>query len=211
MNTKYPRTPHLPFSPGVSSDDKVLDSIEHFVGKEVVVTEKLDGECTGMTRELCHARSLDSKDHPSRHRVKTLHGEIAYLIPIGFKLFGENVYAKHSIHYTELTDYFYLFTMQASAWWLGWDEVVEWANLLNIHHVPVLYRGIWDEEKIKACWTGKSVFGPEQEGYVVRLAEPFLFENFATSVAKFVRKDHVQTSEHWLQQEITPNILRVEW
>lgn len=41
---KYPRSMHTPWSPGPSSDDKVVDSMEHFEGAAVVVTEKMDGE-----------------------------------------------------------------------------------------------------------------------------------------------------------------------
>lgn len=45
---KYPRTFHLPFSPGKLGDDKAIsDELmeEWFSGKDVVVTEKMDGEC----------------------------------------------------------------------------------------------------------------------------------------------------------------------
>jgi ribosomal protein S27AE len=35
---KYPRTMHLPWSQSVNKDDRLLDSVEHFKGKEVVVT-----------------------------------------------------------------------------------------------------------------------------------------------------------------------------
>lgn len=41
---KYPRTPHLPWSPGATSDDKYISSFESFRGKQIVVTEKMDGE-----------------------------------------------------------------------------------------------------------------------------------------------------------------------
>ena len=44
MRYKYPRTYHLPFSPGFTSDDKVLKDDSYFRGKEIVVTEKMDGE-----------------------------------------------------------------------------------------------------------------------------------------------------------------------
>ena len=43
MRYKYPRTYHLPFSPGGTSDDKILLNDEHLNGIEVVVTEKTDG------------------------------------------------------------------------------------------------------------------------------------------------------------------------
>src|ERR1035438_10502280 len=103
--TKYSRTPHFPWSPSPSSDDKVLSSANQFLGKEIIISEKLDGECTGMTSDLCHARSLDSKDHSSRHWVKQLHASIKLEIPDGWKIFGENLYAKHSIHYSNLPSY----------------------------------------------------------------------------------------------------------
>lgn len=41
---KYPRTFHLPWSLGATSDDKVLKNVDHFEGTCVVITEKMDGE-----------------------------------------------------------------------------------------------------------------------------------------------------------------------
>jgi hypothetical protein len=209
MYKKYPRTLHLPWSQGISNDDKVLDSIEHFVGKEVVVTEKLDGENTTMYLDHIHARSLDSKHHQSRTWIKAEHSRIQYDIPENWRLCGENIYAKHSIHYKGLTAYFYLFGIyndQDDC--LSWEDTVEYAKLFSLETAPVLYRGIWGEEKIKACWTGKSVFDADQEGYVVRVAEAFCYNDFSKYVAKYVRKNHVQTSTHWLEEEVVPNIMR---
>ena len=56
---KYPRTYHLPFSPGSTKDDKKLsdDWFEKYRGKEVVFTEKLDGENTMMNKQDIYARS----------------------------------------------------------------------------------------------------------------------------------------------------------
>lgn len=42
---KYPRTRHAVWSRTVGDDDKVHSSMDHFQGREVVVTEKMDGEC----------------------------------------------------------------------------------------------------------------------------------------------------------------------
>ena len=41
---KYPSTPHLPTSPNIADDDTIIDDFKMFDGKEVVVTEKMDGE-----------------------------------------------------------------------------------------------------------------------------------------------------------------------
>jgi hypothetical protein len=96
---KYPRTFHLPYSPGTTSDDKKLDNDLDFVGSEVIITEKLDGENTNMTFDRIWARSVDSKDHPSRNWVNGFWNQLKYDLPVGLRICGENVYAKHSIHY----------------------------------------------------------------------------------------------------------------
>ena len=56
---KYPRTYHLPYSPGATKDDKKLQAgwFEYFKDKYVVFTEKLDGENTAMTAQDVYARS----------------------------------------------------------------------------------------------------------------------------------------------------------
>lgn len=206
---KYPRSFHLPWSRGYTHDDKVAKNVHHFLGKEVVVTEKLDGEGTTLYRDYMHARSINSANHPSRHWVKTFHASFAYRIPNDWRLCGENVYAKHSIYYQALTSYFYLFSIwNEDNICLSWDETIAFAAELGIETVPVLYRGIFDEEKIKRTFTGTSLFDGEQEGYVIRNADSFHYDDFQYNLGKFVRMDHVQTSEHWLQEEVIPNRLK---
>ncbi len=39
---KYPRTPHLPWSPGGTRDDRRLASVSRLLDQELVITEKLD-------------------------------------------------------------------------------------------------------------------------------------------------------------------------
>lgn len=90
---------------------------------------------------------------------------------------------------------------------LSWDETINRCGLIGLETVPVLHRGPWDEMKIKACWTGVSEFGALQEGYVVRNAGRFPFDQFASNTAKFVRSDHVTSDEHWLNQPLVRNRL----
>lgn len=111
---KYPKTMHLPFSRSVTDDDRVLKNIDHFIGQHVTITEKYDGENSTMTNEFIHARSLDSNNHPSRNYVKGIWGNIKHLIPEGWRICGENMYAKHSIFYENLESYFLVFSI--------WDE-----------------------------------------------------------------------------------------
>jgi hypothetical protein len=206
LRIKYPRTFHLPFSQGVGSDDKILHDLTCFLGKEVVITEKMDGENTTLYYDYFHARSLDSAHHPSRNWVKGLWGQIKHLIPIGWRICGENLYAQHSIRYEALPSYFLVFSIwNENNECLSWDETLEYASLLNLHTVPLLGRGVFDEKYIKNIIQNLDL--SQQEGVVVRLAEKFQFEDFQKSVVKWVRKNHVQTDEHWMNQAITPNKL----
>lgn len=129
------------------------------------------------------------------------------IIPEGMRICGENLYAKHSIHYENLSSYFLVFGIYINDVCLSWKETVEWCQLLELQHVPVLFEGMFGEELVKNCFTGISKFQGEQEGYVVRISEQFAFTDFSTSVAKFVRKNHVQTDEHWMNSTIIKNEL----
>lgn len=150
--------------------------------------------------------------------VKTLHAQIKYELPDLWRLCGENVYALHSIEYRSLEGYFYVFGIYDDKnTCLSWDDTVEYANMLGLPTAPVLYRGPWDEEKVRACWTGVSTASPkdQQEGYVVRIAGAFPYDaqdegEFSKFTAKYVRADHVQTDEHWLTKPVVPNLLRAK-
>ena len=203
---KYPRTYHLPFSLGATSDDKILKSTEHLEDKPIVITEKLDGENTTLYNDYYHARSIDSKDHPSRHYVKQLHSQIKREISDGWRIVGENLFAQHSIVYDELPDYFMVFAIfNDKNECLSWSETKEYCELLGLHTVPELYVGKYDEKVIKNIYTGKSKYGKNGEGFVIRLAGKFRYEDFSKSIAKFVRENHVQTDEHWMNKEIVKN------
>jgi hypothetical protein len=204
---KYPRTHHLPWSAGVNDDDRVIDSLEEFVGKRVIVTEKMDGENTSLYRDYTHARSVDGRSHPSRNWVKQFWSGFSADIPEGWRVCGENLYAKHSIPYAALPTYF----MGFSIWndrnvCLSWDESLEWFSLLGITPVPVLYDDIFDERAIRSLWDMKD--WERSEGYVVRVADEIGYGEFRRKVGKFVRRGHIQTVKHWMHgQPIECNIL----
>ena len=121
MNTpeyKFPTTFHLPWTQSSTSDDKILTNqelIEYFIPMEdCYASLKMDGENTTIGRGYSHARSLDSKDHWSRHHIKQLAALLYRDIPDGWRICGENMLALHSIPYHDLESFFYVFAI--------WDE-----------------------------------------------------------------------------------------
>ncbi len=204
---KYPRTYHLPHSPTVNKDDRQLTDTSIFDGKDVVVTIKMDGENTSLYSDRMHARSLDSNNHPSRNWVKNYHSKMMCNIPEGWRVCGENLFAKHSIHYKHIPHYFQCFSI-----WdehnvcLSWDDTWEWMQLLDLVSVPVMYKGVFDLDLIHKFFLEVSADAEDEyEGYVVRLADSFHYGDFRRSIAKWVRPNHVQCHGHWIRDAIVPN------
>lgn len=205
MRTQYPRTRHLPWSPGATADDVRVTDVSGLVGREVVVTEKLDGENTTLYSDGLHARSLDSAHHPSRAWVKALQGRIGHAIPEGWRVCGENMYARHSIAYDDLDSYFYgLSVWDERGRCLDWDRTVRFLGGLGIPVPRVLWRGIFDESAERALRALRLDL-TRQEGYVVRTAEGFPADEFGLRVAKWVRAGHVQTGTHWMHAAVVAN------
>lgn len=203
---KYPRTYHFPFSPGATNDDKIQNDFSYLTGQKVVCTEKMDGENTNMTRDKIWARSLDWTNHSSRGMVKTLYENIRHEIPVGWKICGENLYVKHSIHYDNLSSFFMVFSIwNEMGECLSWEETQNWCELLGLTLVPVLWEGIFDYKFFETFYSTLNL--EIQEGFVVRNSNTFIWNDFSKNVVKWVRKNHVQTSEHWLRQTLVKNKL----
>lgn len=206
---KYPRTPHLSYSPGKQSDDIKLSNDNHFHNSIVVVTEKLDGENSSLHFDKIHARSLDSNNHPSRNYLKNFYSSIQHKIPEDLQIIVENVYAKHSIFYDKLTSFQYFIGAidKKSNIFLSYEECLLWAEDLNIPFTPVYFVGKYEEFDYKKHIPKTSKFGDEIEGFVIRNINDFHINDFDKNVAKYVRKGHVQTDEHWTKNWI-PNRLK---
>ncbi len=210
MKYKYPRTYHVPLSPGTTSDDKIKHDMSCFDGKTVIITEKMDGENTSLYRDYTHARSLDSNNHPSRNYVKGIWGKIRHLIPEGWRICGENMYAEHSIHYDNLEDYFLVFSI-----WndknecLSWEDTKKMCQELGLKTVHVIKTAhIFDPIHIHQLGLFIIKQTSSVEGFVIRNAESFHYNDFSDNVVKWVRENHIQTDEHWMSKPIIKNNLK---
>lgn len=204
---RYPRTYHFHFSESLQNDDRKITSLNRFIGQEVVAPLKLDGESTAFYHDdYMHARSIDSPTNWTRNHAKKIHSVLRHELPEGWRLCCENVYAKHSIYYPPgyLEGYVYVL----SVWnekneCLSWDDTLTFAQLLDMPTPPVKYRGIFSEEKIKEVC--KALDTSIEEGIVMRLSQGVIpYAEFSECFAKYVRKNHVATDEHWLKNAV-PN------
>ena len=240
---KYPSTPHFPFSPGLNSDDIISTTSSTsnfgFEDEEVVITEKLDGGNCCLYKGTIYART---HKHPTDHDwfgpVKDLYSTLRITHPalIQFldhkdvKIFGENLFAVHSIDYNTISSVLYIFGMYGKSLvledgeeevylWYSWDEVKSIASLLGLETPKEVFRGSLNDiqELSLQLFLEHSIENPSMlsegddevvcpEGFVVRSVNSFQQENFERNVMKYVRRDHVQTESNWARTWKKANI-----
>jgi hypothetical protein len=214
MNSKYPRTYHLPWSPGSTSDDKKLSDnwfiINGFKDSEIIITEKLDGENSSFSNcdVFSRSHSVPTRSPWSRNlwendgllwKIKDKIGENEWI-------YGENLFGEHSIHYNRLTSYFHMFAARHMEedldYWYSWDDVELTASILGVPTVPALWRGVINSETqlrelVNKFMSEPSTYGDTKEGVVIRKVGQFNNKEFSKNVCKYVRANHVQTDKHW--------------
>lgn len=215
LSQKYGRTYHYPFSPGTTSDDRInhtyWDDMQHI--ETLLHTEKLDGENNCLNQFGVFARSHAAPTTSPwtahlRERWELMKNDLGDI-----ELFGENLYAVHSIEYKRLESYYYIFAVRCLDKWLSWEEVKFYAAMFDFQAVPEL--GIQNvanltenrlKEDILSLSAQPSVFGSidtqtgldcTREGIVSRNVDEYPVSEFAHHVFKYVRKGHVKTDQHW--------------
>jgi hypothetical protein len=203
---KFPRIPHLPWSPGGTRDDRRMADVSGLLQETIIITEKLDGGNVCLCRNAVYARSHSGPvTHPAFDYLKATHAQIKQKIPEGISVFCEYLYAVHTIEYHHLPSYVMVVAVRDDVrdWWLSWDQVEKQAGDLALPTVPVL--GTFRFESASELETVSSRLGAspglfgEREGIVVRRAGGFSTGDFQQYVAKWVRAGHVQADEHWMQ------------
>ena len=214
---KYGRTYHYTFSPGTTSDDRLninyWEDIQKF--ETLIHTEKLDGENNCLSQKGVFARShaapTTSPWTPQlRQRWELIKNDLGDL-----EIFGENLYAIHSIEYKALEEYFFVFAVRHLDTWLSWEEVEFYASAFDFPTVPLLEtistkKLTLDNLTNRVCELASQNSKYEsfdtftnsfcsKEGVVSRNPKEFLTKNFKHNVFKYVRKGHVKTDEHWIR------------
>jgi len=215
---KYPSTPHWPLSMSVQRGDTLHKNHQIFVGKEVVITEKIDGGNTALWNGNVYARSVVQPATDGWFAmVKKHHGWKTVELDPTVVVYGEDIYGIHSIEYDAISEdeTYRIFAARefdvenapdrSTGRFLSWDTTVELAHQLDIQTVPILFRGVFNSVNAITDFfnnniSSPSAIGPEKEGFVMRIADGFAASDFAKYTCKFVRPNHVQTTQHWRQE-----------
>ncbi|KAG7444986.1 uncharacterized protein BT62DRAFT_970179 [Guyanagaster necrorhizus] len=223
---KFPRTPHLIDLGAATSDDLVTDT-SAILG-HVAITEKVDGANMGFSlsgdreRIIVQNRShyVNSSTHEQfrklgywvdrqREALIRLLGRDEHF-PERYVLYGEWMYATHSIPYTNLPDMFLAFDLYDRYLKLFIDrqslEVL--LGPTSIEVVPLVYEGNMPSENgLKKLVLGRSRFWDGMvEGVYVKVEK----DGRVTSRGKVVRGDFISGSEHWTKGNLKINGLSMD-
>lgn len=116
---KYPRTQHIEGS-GIQKGDEDLDIVplREFAGRYLVVEEKMDGANCALSADENGRLQLQSRGHylTGGEREKQFHLlktwahrytlELCEVLTDRYVMYGEWLYAKHTVFYTDLPHYF---------------------------------------------------------------------------------------------------------
>jgi hypothetical protein len=156
MLRKYPRTPHLEGS-RLQPGDEDLDQVPFraIAGRHLVVEEKLDGANAGISFDSAGMLKLQSRGHflaggprerqfaPLKAWAATHQGVLWERLGTRYVLYGEWLYAKHTVFYDALPHHFCEFDLldRETGYFLSTPERRLVLAGTQVVSVPVLHEG----------------------------------------------------------------------
>lgn len=218
---KFPATPHL-IKPttGFGREDKLMSSadITALLTGIVCVEEKIDGANIGFSFDENGQLLIQNR---GSYITGALHGQFAFLtkwLPTRIEilhevlgeryiLFGEWCYARHTVFYNALPDYFLGFDIfdRQRGRFLSVARRNQMFARLGISFVPLVFSGkVNNLSFLKSLMNGSAYGSVAMEGLYVRLDE----EGFLKLRGKIVRDRFIQTNEqHWSGRALEKNLV----
>ncbi|THY75353.1 hypothetical protein D6C86_03755 [Aureobasidium pullulans] len=230
---KFPRTRHLYNAGSATRDDLILTSsdAEAFLDSSdpsitLTIEEKVDGANLGISLDSSGNFKVQNRSHyvnsKSHAQFKKLdkwledHYEDLTTVlqvdePGKWILYGEWLFAKHSIHYTSLPDMFLAFDLfdTEQGTFLSREALSTRLSGTNIHQVNDLElpETLNEQSLLDIVRSRQSIYydGIVEGVYLRRQKDGKTIDR-----AKIVRSDFIAGDEHWNRRGITPNVVAYE-
>jgi len=219
---KFPRTPHLEGSRVQLGDEDVpIVSPRDLHGRSLVIEEKVDGANSGISFDEDEDITLQCRGHVlsggPRERQFDLfkrwanHHRMALWEALGtrYVMYGEWLYARHTIRYDELPHYFLEFDVldTETGEFLSTERRRKVLAGAPVVSVPVLGSGMFNRFE-GLLGTSRCASTERMEGLYIKWEE----DGKVLGRYKFVRSSFLQAvedqGEHWMERPIEPNLLR---
>ena len=182
---KYPRTHHLEGSRLQAGDEDLSQvSFNHIFGRNIVIEEKIDGANSALSFDDEGNLLLQSRGHyldggyRERHynlmkQWGNINAELFYsVLGSRYIMYGEWMYAKHTVFYDALPDYFMEFDIydREEKVFLDTPSRRRLTDQMGIiSSVPVLDTGVFHSKEKILSYIGHSNFITEQHTDVLRV------------------------------------------
>jgi hypothetical protein len=228
---KYPRTPHLAGSEGTSDDKRMgsADTAQMLSDSSLVVEEKLDGTNVGIhfaNDQLvlqCRGHEITAGMHPQYDLFKqwatAKQPMLERILGQRFLMYGEWLYAKHSIFYRALPHYFFEFDIfdKQNQVFLDLERRLELLKGSGIETVPIVHRGAIKLSELTSL-ISTSKFDAQFDNPITHRTDDLMegiylrteSNGIVTARSKFVRPEFtekVKQSSHWQYEKMIPNQL----
>ncbi|VBB18761.1 dual specificity phosphatase [Yasminevirus sp. GU-2018] len=218
---KFPRTKHMYNLGGASRDDLILSDVDikKLLNVLLYIEEKIDGANMGLSiknyKIVAQNRShyVSSAYHPQfkllDRWIETHMKDLFDVLEDESKiLYGEWVYAKHSIHYTDLPDYFVAYDLYdiAEQRFYSRPRLEKLLEKTSIKIVPLVKSDVFKTvDDIVSLVRSKSAFydGPIEGVYIRQCGE-----NWLNDRCKIVRNDFICGNVHWTKNILIVNKLK---
>ncbi|ESK89353.1 dna ligase iii [Moniliophthora roreri MCA 2997] len=222
---KFPRTPHIINLGAATEDDLVSEPsfMPSNTNDYVVITEKVDGANMGFSLSSNRSQIIvQNRSHyvnsSTHEQFKKLglwvekHREELYsildrdeLFAERYVLFGEWLYATHSIPYSQLPDLFMAFDLydRSTDTFVDRQTLMALLEPTSIFIVPVMYEGVLpSQDELKKMVQCQSKFW---DGRVEGVYLKWEGAGKVVQRGKIVRSDFISGNEHWTKGIIHAN------
>jgi len=220
---KYPRTPHLLWlGQGTPRDDKVLSDSESasFLEHPLKIEEKVDGANLGLHVEqngnilaqnrgtLLKSGRTDPQFEPFWGWLSARREALIATLAERYVLYGEWCFARHSVFYSALPDWFLGFDIldAAAGVFLDTQKRDNLFAKINIVPVPAIAQGCFSVKTLIAMLekTTSRLGAQKPEGFYLRREE----DGRVTGRAKLVRPEfYANLNGHWSMRALEKNRL----
>ena len=213
---KYPRTPHLEGS-RLQPGDEDLSQVpfSYIKGKRLVVEEKIDGANTAVSFSEDGELLLQSRGHYLTGGYRERHYNLmkqwanihqdAFFDVLGTRyiMYGEWMYAKHTVYYDKLPHYFLEFDIfdREEQIFLSTERRHEMLKNLPVVSVPVLKMGTFQHKEDLISLLGKSNFISEHKAETLRATS----EKLGLDVERQIRETDASDTMEGLYIKIEEN------
>jgi tRNA uridine 5-carbamoylmethylation protein Kti12 len=220
---KFPRTQHLINLGGATRDDLIVshENYKLYFSNNVDICEKVDGAQLGFSIDNNYNIKAQNRSHYVNSKyhsqfklldkwIAKHKSDLINILDENLILFGEWLYAIHSIEYSSLPDYFLAFDLynKKEKLFYSRSELEKKLKDTTILPVKLLYNGnVKDEKQLLRMLELESEYSQHTkvEGIYLKVNEG----KYIKHRAKIVRKDFLSGNKHWSKRIIRINKLKI--